>query len=205
MAIDRLLEIASDALAEPRELQEPPGYVTEERWAELGDLLRRRNGFYAFESALHVPHAGPGGQEAWNSPTGWKAEWDGAWDDCWCFGEDVFGSQFALAGDEVVLADAETARREPVAGSLADWAERVLEDYDYLCGYPLARDWQERHGPLPPGKRLFPKTPFMLGGDFTVDNLGAVAAEEAMRARGEIFRQVRDLPPGAKVRLKTID
>jgi hypothetical protein len=109
--------------------------------------------------ALHVLPAGAGGQDAWNAPTGWKADWGGEWDDCWCFGEDAFGSQFALAGGEVVLADAETGRREPVAGSIGGWAERVLADYDYLCGYPLARDWQAQHGVLPPGKRLFPRTP----------------------------------------------
>ena len=53
--------------------------------------------------------------------------------------------------------------------------------------------------------QLFPKTPFMLGGEYSVENLGSVEAGQAMRARGEIFQQVRDLPPGSKVRLKIKD
>jgi hypothetical protein len=30
----------------------------------------------------------------------------------------------------------------------------------------LASEWQKRHGPLQPGRRLMPTTPFFLGGEY---------------------------------------
>ncbi len=32
--------------------------------------------------------------------------------------------------------------------------------------WPLASEWQKRHGPLQPGRRLMPTTPFFLGGEY---------------------------------------
>ncbi len=48
-----------------------------------------------------------------------------------------------------------------------------------------------------------PKQPFVLGGQFSVDNLSVVDAAEAMRFRAETAAQIQDLPEGATVKLET--
>lgn len=71
-------------------------------------------------------------------------------------------------------------------------------------GYPLASEWQALHGPLPEGKRLLPKIPFVLGGAYDVDNLYAADALAGMKFRADIWKQLRDLPEGAKVELRIV-
>jgi hypothetical protein len=89
-----------------------------------------------------------------------------------------------------------------LAGPLEDWACQILTDYEFLTGYPIAHEWQQKFGPLQAGMRLVPKTPFILGGEYTVDNLYALEAVEAMRVRGDLYRQTRHLPDGARVAIK---
>lgn len=89
-----------------------------------------------------------------------------------------------------------------MATSLEDWAGQVLDRYSVLTGHPLAHDWQIAHSPLEPGKRLVPTVPFVIGGDYVVDNLRAVDAEESMRLRAELALQIRHIPEGAEIRIR---
>lgn len=172
----------------------------------LGELLSRKNGFYAFESALLVrplTHCGaPLGISEWNAPALWKYEYGGALDGFLCFAEDVFGGQFALATDAVVAIDPETGGCEVVAKTLEGWADIVLGDSSYRTGHPLAHDWQRCYGPLTVGHRLVPKVPFVIGGKFVLDNLYSTDEVEGMRFRGSIARQIRDVPDGGHVVLE---
>jgi hypothetical protein len=117
------------------------------------------------------------------------------------FAEDIFGVQFAVREKQIVSFDPETAECVFLADTLDDWAREILSRYADLTGHPLARAWQQLNGPLPIGKRLIPKIPFILGGKFDVSNLSAVDATQAMRYRGDLWQQIRDLPDGAQVRL----
>jgi hypothetical protein len=92
-----------------------------------------------------------------------------------------------------------------MASSLEDWADQLLADYEVLTGYPLARDWQQEHGPLPAGQRLVPKIPFVLGGDFATSNLYPLDAAQGMRVRAELALQLRDLPDGTTVRYRVLE
>jgi hypothetical protein len=69
----------------------------------------------------------------------------------------------------------------------------------------LAHEWQQQNGPLPPGIRLVPKIPFVLGGEYRVDNLYAADCWRAMRCYGHIATQIHDLPEGAGVSFEPID
>jgi hypothetical protein len=110
----------------------------------VAELLRLRNGFYAFESALHVFPSGWAGDELsveeWNSLTLWRDAYSGMADGLMFFAEDVFGTQFAVRGDEVVSFDPETAAVDPLAESIEGWASLVLDDYKVLTGYRLAAE-----------------------------------------------------------------
>ncbi len=81
----------------------------------------------------------------------------------------------------------------------------ALEDSAALTGHPLAHGWQQRHGPLPPGVRLVPNVPFVLGGDHVVENLHPLPAVQGMQLRTELAVRLRDLPDGTRVRYRVVD
>ena len=176
----------------------------------LTSILGLKNGFYAFEGALHViPDAvlggTPRGLADWNAENTWVGSYDHLADGALFFAEDALGSQFALRDGEVVVFDPETGTFEPMARDLEDWAAKVLADPDVWTAHSLARAWQEANGQLRDGHRLVPVTPFVLGGAFSVENLRSMEATKGMRYRAEIAVQIRDLPDGTPVNLRVVD
>lgn len=176
------------------------------RGGELLKLLRRKNGFFAFESALHVmPTVGSDTAidvARWNSESLWRSEYGDLARDYLFFSEDLFGNQFGIKGGIVYRFDAETAESEPIADDIRGWARRILREYPTLTGYPLGHAWQSIHGPLEPLRRLSPKTPFVVGGEYSVTNLYDSDAVEGMRFRGFLARRLHALPDGAKIEFK---
>lgn len=176
---------------------------------ELIELLKHKNGFYAFESALHVFPAYSVGKELglmeWNSSDLWICEYQGMADKSLFFAEDIFGGQFCIKSDGIYLFEPETGAFDFLAPDLEGWAQAVLSDYDLLTGYPLAHAWQQSRGILATGSRLVPKTPFVTGGEFVVENLMAIESVKAMRLRANLAIQIRDLPDGAAIVWKVTD
>lgn len=171
----------------------------------LRDLLKVRNGFYAFESALHVLACGESGVHditAWNRAGGWKGEYNSFTRELFFFAEDVFGVQFGLREGHVFLFDPETGESSLFANDCEEWAGKVLADYEVHTGYPLAHEWQLENGPIPFGYRLVPKIPFVLGGAFALSNVALMECATAMRMRASIASQITAFPDGTKVRLK---
>jgi hypothetical protein len=172
---------------------------------ELGELLKIRNGFYAFEAALHLlPSQAKGSLpslEQWNSRQLWRNEYRGLADDQLFFAEDAFGNQFCVHKGTICLFEAETGECRELAKSFEDWAALILDDYEFQTGYPLLHQWQLKNGNLPVGQRLIAKFPFVLGGAYSLDNLAAMDCVEIMRARGNIAWQLRDVPEGTNVEI----
>ncbi len=172
---------------------------------QLLRMLCQRNGFYALESALHVfpTHSSQNeiGIFDWNESALWRSGYKGMADGCLFFAEDVFGGQFCIKDSKVYTFDPETGLLEYLADDIESWVKMLLSDYEVLTGYPLAHQWQKQNGRLPAGKRLLPKVPFVLGGEFVLDNLYLADAVEGMRFRADIANQIKDLPAGAQIRL----
>jgi hypothetical protein len=197
--LNKLVSVGSDPL-----IRTPADFVAADSLGrELADLLTVRNGFYAFESALRVFPVDPSGRVGslgdWNEPTTWRDAYGGMADGFTFFAEDVFGGQFGIHEGSVFAFDPETGEAKVMATSLDSWAKLILGDYQVLTGHPIAHDWQMRFGRIPEGQRLVPKIPFVLGGEFGVDNVFALEATKGMRLRGELAVQIRDLPNGTKI------
>lgn len=199
-SIDKLVSIGGNSLY-PLQALDPKIPLV------LSPLFELKNGFHAFESALHVFPSGSGeahlSSQQWNSHELWRAEYEDVADECWFFAEDVFGGQFFVNSDGFGLFDPETGSMEHLCRTLEEWSSRLLQDFDYLTGYSVAHTWQQRHGTLGPGIRLVPKTPFVCGGTFSIDNLSAMDAVKGMRVRANLARQIRDLPDGAQIQFET--
>ncbi len=118
LAIDKLLSISSGPIRDP-----VAGASFLDRWGSLGrelaELLRRKNGVYAFESALQVrplqSEVPPLGLVEWNAPELWKGEYIDDLDSVLFFAEDIFGCQFCIRGDQICSFDPETAFFEPMS------------------------------------------------------------------------------------------
>ncbi|WP_163505153.1 SMI1/KNR4 family protein [Fodinicola acaciae] len=132
------------------------------------ELLALANGFYAFESALHVFPSGLGGDhiniETWNGPDLWRGLFQGMADHILFFAEDIFGEQFGIKNNKICSFNPETGETEEIASSLEEWAESILADYNMMTGYSLGSEWQRVNGSLPFNQRLLPKIPFILNG-----------------------------------------
>ena len=204
--LDELLSVAGAPLSSAAiEVPKSLGKLGE----ELASVLSRVNGFYAFESALHVRASGlvpnePNLQE-WNADDLWRKRYGAMGAGHFFFGEDLFGGQFSIKDNQVFTFDPETGDAALFSSNLEEWADRVLLDHDVVTGFPLAHEWQLRHGSLPVGTRLVPKRPFVFGGEFSVENLYALDAVEAMRYRADIALQIQNLPESAEVTFKVVE
>ncbi|MBC3842137.1 SMI1/KNR4 family protein [Streptacidiphilus sp. 4-A2] len=200
--LDKLLSTASAALSDA-----PPNSDSLFGGAirHLYALLSRRNGFYAFESALHVfPSGGPSlpgrSLEEWNEPRLWIDSYGELISPALFFAEDVFGGQFSIAGDTVLRFDPETAKSTEFASGIEAWGAQVLAQYNFATGYSIAHAWQVENGAIPVGHRLIPGIPFCVGGDFAVGNMVLVESAAAMRYWGNFAKEIAQLPDGAQLR-----
>lgn len=183
-----------------------PGFLTTEMGAELMGLLWKKNGFYAFESALLVrpfsSNKPPLGILQWNEPLLWKREYKSDLSGAVFFGEDVFGIQLCLRENAIARFNPETAEFKTIASDLEGWARWLLEEHKNRTGWPLAHFWQLRHGPLKPGIRLPPKVPFVLGGNFTLDNLDEFNEVDGLRYEATLANHLLEYPDGTTVKLR---
>jgi hypothetical protein len=209
-SLDKLLSISTDSpLRFSSETAAGTPVLNVMLWRELAEFLRRRNGFYAFESALHVfPLQSAGnvyGLDGWNAPDTWVGCYEDLANGCFFFAEDIFGNQFCIKGNDICSFDAETGATKALASNLEGWAAAILSDYQFLTGHKLAHEWQVRNGRIQDNKRLVPKIPFVGGGAYVVDNLYAGDTITSLRYRGEFAVQIRDVPDGGKIRLRLVD
>lgn len=187
---------------------------TKNKLGSLGDdfynLLTLKNGFYAFESALHFFPATNINQSIldvnyWNSENLWVNKYSDSIRDYLFFAEDIFGGQFCIFNERIHTFDPETEETEEIATSFDDWAKCVLDEYNHLTGFELAHEWQLKNGCIPVVKRLLPKVPFVLGGKFTIDNLYLLDSVTGMKVRGDLAQQIKNSPDGTKVTFKIVE
>src|SRR5262249_10201048 len=130
-ALLKLLEIGSPPLAGPHLTR---AEATAGRYQFEEKILKKKNGFFAFESALRVFPAATvtssWGVGDWNDEALWKVEYGGLADNLFCFAEDIFGGQFCIRDRKVDRFDPESGGVVPVAESLEDWAGKLLCDHD---------------------------------------------------------------------------
>lgn len=175
---------------------------------ELTELLARVNGFYACDAGIQVfraasPGLGPELSQ-WNHPSLWKDTYNGLADGLFCFGQDLFGVQFAIRHrTEVVTFHPESARIVSLGTTLEEWATWLLDDLDVHGCRSYAAAWQDHFGPLGYSQRLIPWLFFTLGGRWDFSNLTAKDSAQCMRIRGPFAQHIHQLPRGTSITLST--
>lgn len=195
-SIKKLLNIGGASLS-------PEAPVNSQLTNELLELLKMKNGFYAFESALHVFPDRSFGSEIgiieWNN----SCIADYKVDECLFFAEDIFGVQFCIKSNGIYSFNPETGISEFLSETIDGWAGMILADYECLTGYPLAHSWQEKHGAIASGIRLAPKTPFVAGGKYEIENLYEIESIKLMKLNARLALQVKELPDGESIILSS--
>lgn len=203
--IDDLVRISSSLSDQWRHPLHWPNFDGLIGFDDLTSLLAKRNGLLAFEGALLLlPVQGVNGVPSlaeWNSLDGWRKEY-GIPSGCLFFGMDVFACQFGLTSDGIIRFDPETGYVVKHSDSLESWAAKILDDYDYETGWSVARDWQLKNGPLPIDGRLLGKKPFVLGGEYTAENVACVPLCDAIQKLSGLYTQLKNVPDGAHVTLR---
>jgi hypothetical protein len=170
---------------------------------EFENILDIKNGFIAFESALHFFHSGDGQDyidiNTWNEPSLWIDQYSKKAQRYVFFAQDLFGSQFIVYDNAIHIFEPETENIEYMADNFESWSEKILADYEFLTGHPLANEWQIQNGPIKRNMRLIPKIPFVCNGAYEIDNLFESEAVKSMRFRANFSKQIKDLPDGAKI------
>jgi hypothetical protein len=213
LGINKLLEISSKPLiVNLDEAQGMQTLIEVGHRNELLRLLRVKNGFYAFESALHVfplvmdDWFNSQDLARWNAPTLWKHAFGKKAETLFAFAEDIFGYQFCSQGDQIVRFDPETGDVERVCSSVDEWAMLICHDYNFQTGYPVAKAWQAKHGPIAQGNRLVPIYPLISKeGSYDVSNFYEVDDLKGMLSRANFARQVRDVKDGQQVKITPIN
>lgn len=206
--LKKIISIASPPLSsgEP-ELDSALCFRAGDLAVELLALLKEKNGFYAFEGALHlfptVTNNGDMGLNEWNDIDCWRYSYDGLDKEALFFGEDIFGVQFCIKDNRIYTFDPETADFEFFSTNFEMWAKNVLKDYEVVTGYKIAHEWQSRNGKIPSGKRLIPKIPFVVGGEFSIANLYLDGSIAGMIIRSEIAKKINGKKDGSAVLIKS--
>jgi hypothetical protein len=201
--LNKLLSIASDQLCD--NTTNHLTYDSNSLLEQLNIVLKEKNGFYVFESALHVfPSISSDNQIGiieWNETSLWKTYYNCDLSNVTFFAEDIFGNQFCIKDKTICLFDVESMSFEYLATSMEEWAELIIYNYDMLTGFKVANEWQQLNGVLPTKQRLLPKIPFILGGEYSLNNLYTSDAIEGMRFRASIANQIKDLPDGVPIKI----
>jgi hypothetical protein len=119
----------------------------------------------------------------------------------WSSSGDLF---FSDPSGRVCRIDTGSGEIGVVAGSLRDFLEAIKDptQAEDVLLLPVVQSYEEKHGKLEEGQCLgFVQSP-VFGGAYTAENRQAMSVAEHAASSGEIFRQIRDLPDGTKVRLK---
>ena len=121
------------------------------------------------------------------------------------FGQDVLSNQFAFAANGVFSINTETGDSDFLARNFSEWLELLSEDTEYLTGINLLQTWESAQYKLQYDQRLCAKKPFIIGGEYSIDNLYAQVYPKYLSSNANIARQIYGKPDGTKIIFETID
>ena len=138
----------------------------------------------------------------WNELS-WKNQYNSDIRDSFFFAADIFGHQFGIYNHKIYKFLPESGEIEEHSESMNDWAHKIATDYDFETGWSLARDWQKSNRYiLAITERLIPRTPFIMGGEYEVDNLVSMDFEKAMNNYGNMYSQIKHAKVGERFVLR---
>lgn len=176
--------------------------------AYYSDLVAFHDGGYFYNNALHLFSASSTESHenifARNSLVG--SLYENVADKYFFFAEDVFGNLFGFYDAAVVLFSIDSGEIETIAASLEDWYQLITSEPEYYTGFTVLQSGifadSEK---LKEGYRLGAIFPFVLGGDYSPDNLVLLPTFENLKANAVIYAQIAHLPDGTEVTINPVN
>ncbi len=170
------------------------------------NLILKKNGLLCFESALQIyPYDNSTiNLKILNDMEGWRQKYFFITRSYFCFAQDLFGFQFCFTERGVEIFNTEIGEFEFLAKNFEQWTQMILDDYNYLTGYEIAHEWQTQFGKLKINERLSGKIPFILGGDYSIENLYSINFTNLVEFRADLANQIYNLEDGQQIILKNI-
>lgn len=119
-----------------------------------------------------------------------------------CVGQDIFGNQFVGTDAKYYFLNIETAELDYMADNIKQLINAIYENVEYYSGHVLTSDLSENQiVQLASGFRLCPRKPFVIGGDFTIQNLYLLNTMKCLDYNFDIASQILNIPDGKEVKL----
>jgi hypothetical protein len=120
------------------------------------------------------------------------------------FACDIFGNQFCFdyATGKVYFFDIEIGSREIIANNFIEWIQVIESKTDYYTGQSFIIKWEEIMFPLNYDERLTPKMPFILEGEYHLNNVRVEKLGKILEFNSNIAKQIFDLPDGTPFKIK---
>jgi hypothetical protein len=165
------------------------------------------NGGFYFDRSLHLYGfcKGPSFHSILEVNEVFKTEFGIIAEGKFVFGQDVFSNQFAFAEKGIFFVNVETGDSDFLARDFNDWLELLSEDTEFLTGVKFLKGWESSHPRLQSDQRLCPKKPFVIGGEYSVENLYAQSFPKYMASNANIARQIYGKPDGTRVVFGSVD
>ncbi|MFS8099490.1 DUF1851 domain-containing protein [Lentzea alba] len=111
--------------------------------------------------------------------------------------QDWTGRQYAIDGG-LVLFDPATAEANVYPYASVD--EAVAEDPSFFLMPEFHAEWQAMHpDPVPDNSCVGYQIPLFIGGPDAVENLVVISTRVYWSVTGQMWQQVKDLPPGTPI------
>ncbi len=171
---------------------------------QLSVLYDIGDGFFCYNRSLLVRpicrEREPEGAVQWNEHDFWTVYFESS-ERFFVFAEDSFGDPFCIVENNVVKVNMETGERIIIANSVEEWASLILYDHNLYLNTAIMAKWVRSFGCVAPGFRLAPKIPFVLGGEYCLENIVLLAENELAVFRSQLASQIKNLPDGANIEL----
>lgn len=120
------------------------------------------------------------------------------------FACDAFGNQFCFDYliDKIFFFNIETGNKEFIANDFIEWIQVIKSETDYYTGQPFVVKWEEIMHPLNSDERLTPKMPFILNGQYDLNNIRVEKLDKILEFNSSIAKQIFDLPDGTPFKIK---
>ncbi|QPB41637.1 hypothetical protein [Rodentibacter haemolyticus] len=189
--LNKLIKISSKSLY--------PMYSINEQYIKLKDLFSYKNGFVAFEGCLRIlPLVDIENERtiySWNKFLNFETK------EYIFFGDNVLGDGFCTYKNLFYKYDFESGDLEFMGNTLEDFSKELIINYNYYTGYSIAKQWMETQSVVSFNDVLMPKIPFILGGEYSINNLYMSNIYESIQLKQYIYNKTKESEDGEKIKL----
>jgi hypothetical protein len=129
-------------------------------------------------------------------------EFDFLFKGLYSFAQDVFGNQFVFNDEgQISLFNIESRSCDIVAQNFKESLSILINDIDYYAGITYGKMWKGEYE-LSLDQRIQPKIPFVIGGEYKLDNFYVNNYPAYLSYNADIAKQIYNLKDGEKVKLR---